>query len=161
MNNIKYRIVQGARVPADNKNYWLNQLQEFVNYFAEDQVKYVEFGKQDSRGIYAITLLDHNNCVPKQRHFMTFKELLAFVAGHNAARSEHSEFGQYARKTFSADDKTPVRYFVWNSELNDGGGDIEETDKYTFAEAEGRITCEHNTIFAIGVYQICLTRMTD
>jgi hypothetical protein len=101
MDSIKFRLVGGFRIPAQDKNYWISQLQTFANQFASMHVKYVEYGKQDSRGIPSISLYDHNHCVPRQEHFKTNKELLQFVAGYNMARA-----GMFNRfEPFQSNDK--------------------------------------------------------
>lgn len=83
-NNIKYS--QNMLISAASDSYWLRQLQAFTNHFASMQVKTAQFGKQDMRGTESITLVDHNSCVPLQRHFGSKKELLAFIEGYNMAR---------------------------------------------------------------------------
>lgn len=95
-NNIKFS--HNLRLSGINKAYWLNQLQEFANTFASMQVKSVQFGKQDSRGCPSITIVDHNGCVPRQHHFESKKELLAFVSGFNMARSKYNVFADFQKQ---------------------------------------------------------------
>lgn len=97
-NNIKFS--QNLRLSGNNKNYWLAQLQEFANHFASMQVLCVQFGKQDMRGCPSIKLVDHNHCVPRQHHFKSNKELLAFVSGYNMAHSKFDCFADYKKGDF-------------------------------------------------------------
>lgn len=91
--NIKFS--QNMRLGGDNKRYWLAQLQQFANHFDPAQVRAVQFGKQDMRGSPSITLVDHRDCVPRQHHFKTNAELLAFVQGYNMAHSKFNVFKDF------------------------------------------------------------------
>lgn len=95
-DNMKFS--QNLRLSGVQKTYWLNQLQEFANSFASLQVKCIEFGKQDARGFPSITVVDHNSCVPRQHHFGSKKELLAFVQGYNMARSKFNAFADFQKQ---------------------------------------------------------------
>ena len=88
--NTKYSY-NSFRLPAEDKVYWEHQLQECANNIAkrvECDVKYIQFGRQDSRGALSITLFDHRHCVPMQRHFSSKAEMLGFVAGFNLGSSD-------------------------------------------------------------------------
>lgn len=50
-----------------------------------DKIVHVDFGKQDTRGIPSITLMDERHCVPHQKAFKTNAEMLAFMQGYLAA----------------------------------------------------------------------------
>ena len=50
---------------------------EYIRY-----VKSIDFGKQDIRGTESITLIDHQSCVPYQKHFENKWEMLGFVVGY-------------------------------------------------------------------------------
>lgn len=52
----------------------------------------------------------------------------------------------------------PVRFFIWDAELNDNEGDYIECDESDFIDAEGAIEYDRNTVFDNGVSQICLTK---
>lgn len=95
MGDIKFS--QNMRLSGDLKMYHLSQLQIFANHFASTQVKSVHFGKQDTRGNPSITIVDHNHCVPTQRHFSSNKELLEYVIGYNMALSEFNSFAPYLK----------------------------------------------------------------
>ncbi len=84
MNN-DIKIKYNFRLPTADKGYWHRQLKVFANQFASMQIKSVQYGKQDTRGLPAITLFDHNGCVPCHRHFKDSTALLAFVEGYNMA----------------------------------------------------------------------------
>ncbi len=94
-NNIKFS--QNMRLSGKDKNYWIAQLQLFANQFASMQVHSVQFGKQDMRGCPSITIVDHNHCVPRQHHFKSNKELLAFVQGYNMALSKYDCFADFKK----------------------------------------------------------------
>lgn len=94
--NIKFNLTGGMRLPAGDKNYWLNQLETFTHQFADMQILFVQYGKQDMRGIPSITLIDYNHCVPVQQHFKTSRELLAYVQGYNAANKAQAGFNPFA-----------------------------------------------------------------
>lgn len=70
------------------KGYINNILQEFAEVYEPAKgASYVEFGKQDMRGVPSITVNDDKHRVTHQRHFATSAELLAFVEGYiNAKR---------------------------------------------------------------------------
>lgn len=93
--NIPFSLCH-LRLPARDKPYWMNQLQTFANHFAWGQVKYVAFGKQDTRGAHSITLVDHNDCVPRQLHFENKFALLYYVQGYNAAHG-HDSLKEYTK----------------------------------------------------------------
>lgn len=73
------------RLPKADKKYWLKQLAMYTSIHNEDIINEVSFGKQDTRGIPSITLIDKRGCVPSQKHFPTTRELLAYVKGYNEA----------------------------------------------------------------------------
>lgn len=83
--SIKHRI--GIRLPKENKVYWENQLIMFCKHFDETQISGIDFGKQDIRGAFSITLFDHRSCVPRQLHFVNKDALLGYVQGFNESRS--------------------------------------------------------------------------
>lgn len=88
-----FSIVNRMRLPSQDKNYWLNQLETFTKIVLKinsGRVVRIEFGKQDTRGIYAISLYSKNHCISNQKHFETTKELLSFVEGYNEAKSDRA-----------------------------------------------------------------------
>lgn len=87
------KIRNGLRI-SDSKPYWLNQMQLFANQFEGSDITQVQFGKQDLRGVPSITLINNRHCVPKQMHFGTSKELLAYLAGYNE-RLHHDTWTYY------------------------------------------------------------------
>lgn len=98
-NDIKVGLCSGLRLPAREKLYWLGQMQTFANMFASMQISRVDFGKQDIRGAHNITLVDMNQCVPRQEHFASMKEMLAFIHGYNMASGAafYDRFADYKK----------------------------------------------------------------
>jgi len=88
---IKIRLAN-IRLPKDDKNYWLNQLQSFADRLDSAQISAVEFGKQDIRGANSITLVDHRHCVPFQMHFSSKDAMLGYVQGSNC--DDFKRFGK-------------------------------------------------------------------
>lgn len=80
------------RLPVDDKTYWTGRLNEFTELmkikFVDRDVQDVEFGKQDLRGGFSITLIDGRRCVPMQKHFGSKQEMLGYVAGYISATDE-------------------------------------------------------------------------
>lgn len=75
------------RLRVSDKTYILNQMQKFADRFDESQVSRVEFGKQDIRGGFSITIFDLRHCVPKQKHFGSKEEMEGYIVGYNSACS--------------------------------------------------------------------------
>ena len=48
-----------------------------------------QFGKQDMRGCFSITLIDNRHCVSSQKFFATKHEMLGYVVGYNEAKKIH------------------------------------------------------------------------
>ena len=84
------KIYNNIRLPKENKNYWQNQFQMFADKFDEQEIKGVQFGKQDIRGTESITLIDLKDCVPAQIHFENKFALLGYVRGYNEAGQKDS-----------------------------------------------------------------------
>lgn len=76
------------RLPKEDKNYWLGQLQRFANGLDSKKILVVQFGKQDIRGAESITIIDHHHRVPKQLHFSNKWEMLGYIKGYNEASGE-------------------------------------------------------------------------
>lgn len=68
-----------------------NMLQNFANLLpaklTDTDIKWVAFGKQDSRGALSITIIDSRHCVPMQKHFSSKDELLGYVDGWMTANN--------------------------------------------------------------------------
>lgn len=58
---------------------------EFV-YDKPQNIDGIDFRKQDSRGIPSITLVDKRNCVPYQKHFVSYAEMEFYMRGFLAAK---------------------------------------------------------------------------
>jgi len=87
--NVSYSY-SDFRISGIDKGYHEHQMQDFANNLAsriDCEVKYIHFGKQDSRGSLSITVFDHRHCVPMQRHFNSKDDLLGFIIGYNAGMS--------------------------------------------------------------------------
>ena len=86
-----YRLYS-MRITGENKNYYLNQLQEFSNNMSTKfhNVASVEFGKQDTRGTFSICVLNISGCVAHQKFFDSKAALLSFVSGYNSANSNQA-----------------------------------------------------------------------
>ena len=71
----------GIRMPTRDKHYYTYQLERFCKLFNPKLIKAIAFGKQDMRGTESITLIDHQSCVPYQKHFENKWEMLGYVVG--------------------------------------------------------------------------------
>ncbi len=79
----KYQLVQ-IRLTREQPYY-----EDHMRVFAEhmgNEITTVQFGKQDSRGAFSITLYDTGGCVPYQKHFITKDEMLGFLVAYNEAK---------------------------------------------------------------------------
>lgn len=74
------------RLTGVDKEYYRYQLEKFAGLFSDEKVNSVQFGKQDIRGSFSITLIDKRHCVPMQKHFTNKWEMLGFVVGFNNAK---------------------------------------------------------------------------
>jgi hypothetical protein len=85
-----YVKLSSFRIPRDNKPYYERIIQDFcdLKVSENDATAYVEIGKQDTRGIPAITLCTSSHCVIKQEHFNSAKELLSYCVGYLHASGE-------------------------------------------------------------------------
>jgi len=70
------------RLTGVDKLYYANKMKEFAGLFSDDKINSVEFGKQDIRGGFSITLLDKKWCVPAQKHFTNKWEMLGYIVGY-------------------------------------------------------------------------------
>ena len=78
--------IVGMRLTGKNKKFYENQLTEFEGLLADKGMAYrVEFGKQDIRGAFSISLYDGDNRIKQQRFFETKQELLGYVVGYLSA----------------------------------------------------------------------------
>ena len=69
------------RLRGADASWQLRQLEVFANQFDPEQIMAVQFGKQDIRGGFSITLVDHKHCVPHQMFFSSKDHMLGFVNG--------------------------------------------------------------------------------
>jgi len=79
---------------ADNERHMPAQFQTFCNNFSsrsDIDIRYIVFGKQDSRGALSITVFDQRHCVPMQRHFSSKQEMFGYVEGYNNAMNSASK----------------------------------------------------------------------
>lgn len=74
-----------------SKAYLDNLCAEFTPLYLKalpsDNLESIDFGKQDMRGAPSITVFDDRHCVPYQRHFSSYKEMIAYMQGFIAANS--------------------------------------------------------------------------
>ncbi|MFY0601650.1 MAG: hypothetical protein JXR03_18395 [Cyclobacteriaceae bacterium] len=64
-------------------------IEKYKSIFPAKIIKAIEFGKQDMRGAPSITLFDERSCVPHQKHFNSYAEMLAFIEGFLAASLDY------------------------------------------------------------------------
>jgi len=110
------KYICSMRLPADDRNYWINQLLEFQKNIGE----FVNFGKFDSRGSFRV---DNSNYISCYEGFSTSKELLNYIKGFNAAFDINqrklntliSEEQYYKKELSCVPDIKTVQFF------NDGG----------------------------------------
>ena len=69
------------RITGNNKAFYMKKLQEFADCMDEEKVAEVQYGKKDIRGGISIALIDHSNCIPKQKFFNSKDEMLGYVQG--------------------------------------------------------------------------------
>ena len=78
------------RLSGNDKRYYESRLQEFADLLPstlDRDIACVQFGKQDLRGGFSITLVDQSGCVPMQKFFDNKSEMLGFVIGYLSANS--------------------------------------------------------------------------
>ena len=76
------------RLTGEYKGYFKQQLENFCNHFDPNEYLAIQFGKQDIRGGFSITFVDHRHCVPSQLGFANKAELLGFIQGFNSAKNK-------------------------------------------------------------------------
>ncbi|MEO9804794.1 MAG: hypothetical protein ABJF04_16175 [Reichenbachiella sp.] len=64
-------------------------IEKYNSIFPDRTIKAIEFAKQDMRGAPSITLFDDRHCVPHQRHFSSYAEMLTFMQGFLAASFDY------------------------------------------------------------------------
>ena len=64
-------------------------IEKYNSIFPDKTIKAIEFGKQDIRGTPSITLIDNKSCVPHQKHFNSYAEMLAFIEGFLAVSLDY------------------------------------------------------------------------
>ena len=97
---MSYRLCN-IRIPTNRKVYLLNQFKKFSDCFDDTKIKSVEFGKQDIRGGISITLVDIDNCVPRQKFFENKSEMIGFIIGANAFMVKsrlYNDFEEYLQQ---------------------------------------------------------------
>ncbi|MDN5355797.1 MAG: hypothetical protein PWQ43_739 [Rikenellaceae bacterium] len=77
------------RIPKKyNHTYIANLLQEFSNLFDEQDIAYLNFGKQDLRGDFAITKVYKNGCCDGVAYFTNSLELISYIRGFLAHKNK-------------------------------------------------------------------------
>ena len=83
MKNKTYQKLSNFRLPRENKPYWERVLKDFCNISCEKMgASYAEIGKQDIRGLVAISYFTDSHCIIKQEHFKNNHMLLGYVVGY-------------------------------------------------------------------------------
>ena len=89
MKNETYVKLSRFRLPRNNGPYWERVLKDFCNIACEKMgASYAEIGKQDIRGMVAITFCTDSHCVIKQEHFESTGALLGYCVGYLHALGE-------------------------------------------------------------------------
>ena len=91
IKNAPYSVGSTIRL-GNQPGYYIYQFQQFANLVCVGNISSVHFGKQDSRGVPSISLMDVSGCISAQEHLGTNKELLAFVCGYVMAKSKCDSF---------------------------------------------------------------------
>lgn len=79
--------IVNMRLTGGNAGFYRRQCQLFAELMNPAEIKRVEFGKQDIRGGYSITFVNHRHTVPAQLVFYSKDEMLGFVIGFNVAKN--------------------------------------------------------------------------
>ena len=93
----KIRCDINIRLPKDDRPYYECQLKQFCKYFNDKKLRYIQFGKQDTRGTESITFIDKHHCVPISQHFYNKFDLLGFVVGFNKAKEKTEQINTYLK----------------------------------------------------------------
>jgi len=86
------------RIIGNNKTYLLKQFENFalnIGNREDSKIKTVEFGKQDIRGGFSITLIDKKDCIPFQKFFNSKDEMIGFVCGFNTPITMFNDFERF------------------------------------------------------------------
>jgi len=85
------KIRHTIRASSQHSSGYINNLcNEFAKKYAPaikamhsiKEITAIDFAKQDMRGAPSITVFDERHCVPHQRHFSTYAEMIAFMQGY-------------------------------------------------------------------------------
>ena len=99
IKEVETRIGISIRMPTRDKPYYTYHLERFCELFNPELIKSIDFGKQDIRGTESITLIDHQSCVPYQKHFENKWEMLGFVVGYvNGATDSDYDLKAYKKE---------------------------------------------------------------
>jgi len=78
------------RLTGIDKNYYSNKLEQFEQLMIDkDMAHAVEFGKQDTRGAFSISLKTGNHCISQQKMFSSKQELLGYVVGYVMSAADY------------------------------------------------------------------------
>lgn len=89
------KFTYNIQLPRNNKIYWENQFDKFSRLFINDKIKFIQFGKQDSRGTESITFVDAQHRVPFQRLFENKWEMLGYIQAVNELQNGYTEIHDY------------------------------------------------------------------
>ena len=91
--------IVNMRLTGNDKAFYrghCEQMAEHIIAASDGFIINVQFGKQDIRGGFSVTLIDNRHCVPSQKFFATKQELLGYIVGYNEAKQWHG-FDELAR----------------------------------------------------------------
>ena len=92
-----YKFKHSIRQTKERPIGWINrQLRIFTQHYLDtlpdkSDVDYIEFAKQDIRGLPSISIVYGANrgyCIGKQIHFKTYDNMLTYIQGYNAGIDE-------------------------------------------------------------------------
>lgn len=87
--------IHNFRETRDHYKTYINHVvNEFTQHYGKnygDNIKRIEYGKQDMRGAPSITLFNDKHCVPHQRHFSSNKEMFSFIEGYMACLADSKQ----------------------------------------------------------------------
>lgn len=84
--------IVNMRLTGTDKNFYKGHCEALAAHIIKQSNGFiinVQFGKQDIRGGFSITLFDNKHCVPSQKFFATKQELLGYIVGYNEAHQVH------------------------------------------------------------------------
>jgi hypothetical protein len=75
------KFYNNLRTKKEDQPYINNILQQFSDLFSEKTIKCVDYGKQDTRGSFSITITYLNGGCSGVKYFKSVGELIAYIEG--------------------------------------------------------------------------------